>query len=523
MCMCTILTKAMVCLCVLTQDATPESGRATSGRRSSDTRSQRDIIVHQYEKKIRKTRKVADRTEQTLKQHQAALIHFKKELSRHLTKLQQLSNEGNPQATRRVKEVRTKLTQVNKILPYLSKYVAVNRQAEIQTVAVLKERCNVELTEWQKGGASKPSDEKVPASSSPKSQTTKAAPVESATAEGAVAASAQTETPLSVQDAAFFESKAAPSHGQTAQSTTDASTSRDATLTPPTAIKVGVQPAGEATTAPPTSTQEENQYAALSVARPPHLVESSSRGNYAKLDLLPSSVPSASHQKPTVNYVRVNFDPVKGAVIVNEPKKNEVDADQVPQSLVPGPQAVSSSSPKTFPQRRSPCPTEPPPPPPPSSDQSVPVPSSVATSTATALTSSTGSASTDASSSQQELDRVRSPPPPPVAKKPSRNGSQRSSSGTPTSSPMHRPQQSSGEPECGTDGRPTSITAVRESFLRNSGGSLPENDERPLSGSLTKKDVEQVTEGTPSVLERIQVRQYPYLRRVQSPLIFLLV
>lgn len=104
-----------------------------------------DNIVRRYEKRIRKTRKVANQTEQSLKQHQSALLHFKKELSRHVVKLHELATSGDPHAERRLKDVRSKLLQVDKILPYLGKYVNVNRQAELQTVAVLKESCTVEL------------------------------------------------------------------------------------------------------------------------------------------------------------------------------------------------------------------------------------------------------------------------------------------------------------------------------------------------------------------------------------------
>lgn len=79
------------------------------------------------------------------------MLHFKKELSRHVVKLQELSNSGDPHAQKRLKNVRTKLAQLDKIVPYLGKYISVNRQAEMQTIAVLKESCTVELQKLSQG------------------------------------------------------------------------------------------------------------------------------------------------------------------------------------------------------------------------------------------------------------------------------------------------------------------------------------------------------------------------------------
>lgn len=83
------------------------------------------------------------------------MLHFKKELSRHVVKLQELSNSGNPHAQKRLKNVRTKLAQLDKIVPYLGKYVSVNRQAEMQTIAVLRESCTMELQKVSQGGIGK--------------------------------------------------------------------------------------------------------------------------------------------------------------------------------------------------------------------------------------------------------------------------------------------------------------------------------------------------------------------------------
>ncbi len=102
-------------------------------------------IIHKYEKRIRKTQRVANQTELKLKKQQASLLHFKIELSRHISKLDELSATGNEKAKTRLKKVQMKISQIDKIVPYLEKYVAVNRQAESQTISVLKESCTVEL------------------------------------------------------------------------------------------------------------------------------------------------------------------------------------------------------------------------------------------------------------------------------------------------------------------------------------------------------------------------------------------
>ncbi len=120
-----------------------------------NSKAQQDAIIKRYEKSIRKTRKVANQTDDRLKQQQTALLHFKKELSRHVVKLIELANGGDSQATKRLKNIRVKLQQLDKIVPYLSKYINVNRQAEMQTVAVLKESCTMELRQLTSGGRSR--------------------------------------------------------------------------------------------------------------------------------------------------------------------------------------------------------------------------------------------------------------------------------------------------------------------------------------------------------------------------------
>jgi hypothetical protein len=120
-------------------------GNVSSSRHVEVYENYQDLIIHRYEKRIRKTHRVANQTEQKLKKQQMSLLHFKKELSRHVVKLQELSSSGDPHAVKRLKSVHTKLLQLEKIVPYLGKYISVNRQAEMQTIAVLKESCTVEL------------------------------------------------------------------------------------------------------------------------------------------------------------------------------------------------------------------------------------------------------------------------------------------------------------------------------------------------------------------------------------------
>lgn len=88
---------------------------------------------------------MANLTEQNLKQQQTSLLHFKRELSRLTSKLQEMADKGDEHAVKRLKNLHVKLQQIEKIIPYIGKYIMVNRQAEIQTVAILKESCAVEI------------------------------------------------------------------------------------------------------------------------------------------------------------------------------------------------------------------------------------------------------------------------------------------------------------------------------------------------------------------------------------------
>lgn len=131
-------------------------GIASSTKQIELLQNYHDLIIRRYEKRIRKTHRVANQTEQKLKKQQASLLHFKKELSRHVVKLQELSHSGDPHAAKRLKSIRTKLIQLDKIVPYLGKYISVNRQAEMQTIAVLKESCTVELQKLSQSMKDKP-------------------------------------------------------------------------------------------------------------------------------------------------------------------------------------------------------------------------------------------------------------------------------------------------------------------------------------------------------------------------------
>lgn len=88
---------------------------------------------------------MANLTEQNLKQQQTSLLHFKRELSHLTSKLQEMADKGDEHAMKRLKNLHIKLQQIEKIIPYIGKYIMVNRQAEIQTVAILKESCAVEI------------------------------------------------------------------------------------------------------------------------------------------------------------------------------------------------------------------------------------------------------------------------------------------------------------------------------------------------------------------------------------------
>ena len=65
---------------------------------------QQSAILRRYEKKIKKTRRVADLTEQNLKHQQTSLLHFKRELSQLTAKLEEMATKNDAQAQKRLKK-----------------------------------------------------------------------------------------------------------------------------------------------------------------------------------------------------------------------------------------------------------------------------------------------------------------------------------------------------------------------------------------------------------------------------------
>ena len=99
---------------------------------SSSLLERKQAIIHRYEKRIRRTQKVAIQTEQSLKQQLSQLQTVKDELSRCIAKLEEKAHSGDSQALLKIKNAEVRIQQVAKILPYLSKYIQVNKQAELQ-------------------------------------------------------------------------------------------------------------------------------------------------------------------------------------------------------------------------------------------------------------------------------------------------------------------------------------------------------------------------------------------------------
>ncbi len=100
-----------------------------------------------FEKRIKKTRKVALQTEESLRQQRLQLSSLKEKFLEHIERLKGANETETSQ--KKMKEMQVKLSQIDKILPYLEKYMQANRQAEMQTLAVLKEGCTVKLQELE--------------------------------------------------------------------------------------------------------------------------------------------------------------------------------------------------------------------------------------------------------------------------------------------------------------------------------------------------------------------------------------
>ena len=291
-----------MCFCYFGQ----EYGTSSGQKSSHELKLLQDSIVRRYEKRIRKTRKVANLTNQNLKQQQAALVHIKKELSRHVIKLQELADSGDTHAQKRFKDIRIKLQQVDKVLPYLAKYVTVNRQAEMQTVAVLKESCTVECQQLTRSVL----DTSLGLDSS-KAQFS-ADQQHRHPGNGSDSACVVTSNRESnkVHPAEVNSSPIMESSGSHPEECVDSSLS--------TALEKKETDEG----IPVDQHTEESPYASLSSVRPQPPTAPSR--NYAQLDFSQAGGPSVL-RPPSVNYAQVDIDPLKGVVVISSSSKISIN------------------------------------------------------------------------------------------------------------------------------------------------------------------------------------------------------
>ena len=113
-----------------------------SGSSESSIGIHQDAIIHRYEKKIKKTHRVADKTEKKLKKQQTFLLHYK---NLHAIKLQALSICNDPRSQKNFKYTQTKKNQLDRVISYFGVLITLNKKAEMKTIAVLEENCTVEL------------------------------------------------------------------------------------------------------------------------------------------------------------------------------------------------------------------------------------------------------------------------------------------------------------------------------------------------------------------------------------------
>ena len=295
-----------------------ESDVHTGDAKSDDSLlAQQDAIIRRYEKRIRKTRKVASQTEQKLKRQQAAMLHVKRELSRHTTKLQELASKGDAHAQRKLKEVKLKLQQVDKIVPYLGKYVAVNRQAELQTVAILKESCTVDVQKLKGSVKSRQETAAETQEVSSSSANDTSTPNQDDTSESTV-----TVTSHPIQNGKSDPDSHTAS-SQDKQQAISEGNSQDVESTAKPVITDKLMSKNLHDTATPGGTYEtESPYAPLSAVRPAALVSSNGgpSRDYARLDF--SLVTTASAvRSPSVNYAQVNIDSLTGAPVIVDSSK----------------------------------------------------------------------------------------------------------------------------------------------------------------------------------------------------------
>ena len=488
-----------------------------------------DGIIKRYEKRIRKTCKVANQTEERLKMQQTALLHFKIELSRHVLKLQEMASD--PEAQKRLKEIRHKLQQVDKIVPYLGKYIAVNRQAEMQTVAILKETCTMELQKMSRS----PSKETF---RSPKTTTSTATTSKTASKKSTellkdqhshsiVDGSPGSELNV-LREESIPEEQEEVDEEPTSLSTSQLVSSQSAEPLAQKEVAASVVPAAVY--------EQENPYASLSDLKKPNSngeVPTKPKSNYAQLDF--SQFPAVGVLRPpSVRYAEVQIGPFGRGKIVEE-------------SLVPGPsnltksslvaelpanrsgedlsllqdttltpenavlssslsvtqkQSISPSPPPT--SAPPPPPTEAPPPPPTEDFTHTPPLSPIASNQTPPIHRNNASPSSPQHTvfTSKQFDSTKSPspsssvlstgtveasksPPPPVARKPSVKHS---------STPTHRP-----------------VSQELNGHRNSSGSDVVVNggsDSSRVSGEFAspKHECMSVIEGAPSLMDRIKVR-----------------
>lgn len=131
------------------QRRAPEGGEITRGDEHKESRKRRKTpktqaevkregVMRQFEKNVKKTRKVARKADQNLKQQHMSLLYIRRELDKHLVRLQERAEKGDEHAMAAAETLATKAVQIQQVLPYLEKCIKVNRQAELQTIAVLQ-------------------------------------------------------------------------------------------------------------------------------------------------------------------------------------------------------------------------------------------------------------------------------------------------------------------------------------------------------------------------------------------------
>ena len=111
---------------------------------------------------------VSHKADQNLNQQHMALLYMKRELDKHIRRLEERVRDGNEQAMAASQTLASKVLQIEQVLPYLQKCIKVNRQAELQTIAVLQKvkdedlnNCKAEKTEEDGDEVPRPSPEKA--------------------------------------------------------------------------------------------------------------------------------------------------------------------------------------------------------------------------------------------------------------------------------------------------------------------------------------------------------------------------